>query len=347
MGTKSVEQGLNDQKNENDNNSLDDFDSISQALNDKNFEDLGRLMSAKDKEEALEKEEEEEENETVNDEDEGESSEKDGDESTDEVDESDESEAAKAAASTTGDDKDLQAELHRLRSDAGRVPFLQRQLAQLQRELRAQKARGTHETTEGSAPTTASPADLSSVELDAETKKEIEEMREIDPVLARTMERVAKLSIHTANSRANQVVDTFTKADEEQEEIRHLTEQKAILAQKIPQHEEVFASKEWSEWKNTLTPGQRAMAESSWASDVEQAIYAFAAEMRRHNGVPESAAGTQNPPQESEVRKARQEKMKSSPAVKPTAARHTEEFDADKAFAEMYNSIATANHIIK
>lgn len=349
MGTKQETDGLSQQtENNNDTStSLDDFDSIAEALSNKDFDNLGRLMAAdmkKDEEEEAPKDENEDE--TVTEEEEKEdSSEKDGNDSEEESQEQEAADPAASKASTK--DEDLQAELHRLRSDAGRVPFLQRQLAQLQRELRAQKARGTQVSSEGKKPATAAPVDLNSIELDPETKKDIEEMREVDPVLAKTMERVAKMAIHTANSRAEQVVDTFTQAEAEEEETRHLMEQKAILAQKIPQHDQIFQSREWSEWKETLTPGQRAMAESAWASDVEQAIYAFAAEMRRRNGVPEKAAASTTPAQESEVTKARQEKVKSSPAVKPAAAKHTEEFDADKAFTEMYNSIATANHIIK
>ena len=355
MGTKSTDNGLSDQNVNNDstNSSLDDFESIAEALSSKDFDNLGRLMSAKDeenKEAPKQDDEEDEEEDSVTNEGsdlEGKDGDDDSQDEPDE-DESNEKEAAESAASKPGNkDEDLQAELHRLRSDAGRVPFLQRQLEQLKRELRAQKARTTQPSSEGSKPVPASPADLSSIELDPETKKDIEEMREVDPVLAKTMERVAKMAIYTANSRAEHVVDTFTKAEQEEAETRHLMEQKAILAQKVPQHDQIFQSREWSEWKETLTPGQRAMAESSWASDVEQAIYAFAAEMRRRNGVQESAAGNTNPPQDSAVRKARQEKVKTSPAVKPTTAKHSEEFDADKAFMEMYNNIATANHIIK
>lgn len=350
----STEQSLSSNEKEvTSNTSLDDFDSISEALSSNNYENLSRLMTAKEKEGSENKEEEEEENVT---EDDNVASEEDDAEQEGEVsDESDEEEgseekekeaASQSAASTAKNiDEDLQAELHRLRSDAGRVPFLQRQLAELQRELRASKARSTQVSSEGKAKS----ADLTSVELDAETQKEIDELKEVDPVLARTIERIAKTAIFTANSRAEHVVDTLTQSEREQEEMKFLMEQKSILAQKIPQHEQIFASNEWKQWKDTLTPGQRALAESSYANEVEAAIYAFAAEMRRRQGVGANAAGeVQAPPAvDDKVKKARQEKVQASPEVKNPNAKQRQVFDEEQAFQEMYNQIGKANHILK
>lgn len=351
MGTKLDESGLSTNEKDNTNTSLDDFDSISEALLSEDPSNLSRLMAAKEEDKDSEKEEEEEEENVTEDED-NESEEDDTEEKGEDSEEQDEPEEdkeaaskSKSAASTANKDEDLQAELHRLRSDAGRVPFLQRQLAELQRELRASKARSTQVSSGGKV----NPADLTSVQLDEETQKEIDELKEVDPVLARTIERIAKTAIYTANSRADHVVDTLTQAEREQEEYKFLMEQKAILAQKIPQHEQIFSSQEWKQWKETLTPGQRALAESSYASEVETAIYAFAAEMRRRQGVQQNdAAGNQTPPAaDNTVKKARQEKIKASPEVKNPNAKQREAFDAEQAFQEMYNEIGKANHILK
>lgn len=336
--------GQSNGKNDKD-TSLEDFDAISQALYSNDHENLSRLMADK---EAPEEEVEEELEEEVTEEEEADSTDdgietKDDEDSSDDEDEEEEKpEAAPPAASTANKNDD--AELHRLRSDAGRVPFLQRQLAELQRELRAQKARTSHEPADSPAGKPAT-TDLSQVVLDEETQKEIDELREVDPVLARTMERIAKTAIFTANSRADHVVDTFTKAEQEQEEHRFLMEQKSILAEKVPQHEQIFASPEWKQWKESLTPNHRAMAESSYANEVEQAIYAFAADMRRlQGGGVESPAA---PHADSKIKKAREDKMSSSPEVKNPSAKKAKAFDPEAAYLEMYNQIAKDNHLLK
>lgn len=340
--------GKNKEENGTDTPAIDEFEAISMALASDDPTEIDRVMAAgsKDKEEAP-KDDAEDENAEDTDEDGEDTPEDDADKGDDQSDnETDEiDEAATSAASTAKpDDKDLQAELHRLRSDAGRVPFLQRQLAELQRELRAQKARtpATSASGTGDKPTSQ---DLSSVELDEDIKKDIEELREIDPVQANLIERVYKKAIFAANSRADHVVDTFTQTEREQEEFRFLSEQKAILAQKIPDHERIFAAPEWKQWKETLTPGQRAMAESAYANEVEQAIYAFAADMRRlHGGA--AAAQTETSEAAETVKKARAQKAAASPDVKATSAKKAEVLDDDAYFNEAYMQTMKDNHIL-
>lgn len=338
-----------------------EYDSIAKALNEGNSEELDRLMAASDddapKDEAKPPEEsgddanKEDDVPPKEDPEEDKSKEDDFDKllkddeppASDKKD--DKPEAAPSAASPAID-KELEQELHRLRSDAGRVPFLQRRLADLERELRAQKARTPNAGTDKTA--TSKPADLSSIELDEETQKELDELKEIDPVLARTLERMHKKAIAAANSRADHVVDTFTKSEQEAEEQRFFMEQKAELTRMIPQHEAVFAMPEWRQWKDTLTPGQRALAESAYASEVGQAIYAFAADMQRKNGNA-PAADTQdtsaNPPDKTAVAKARDRKVDADASVKSPAAKADEPFDEDKYFTEMYERERKNSHI--
>lgn len=345
---------------EQDNNK--EYDSIAKALNEGNSEELDRLMAAsgdeapkveekkpeesgddakKEDEVPLKEEKEEEENK----EDDFDKLLEDDEPPTSEKKE-EKSEAAKSAASPAID-KELEQELHRLRSDAGRVPFLQRRLADLERELRAQKARSSNAGTDTSTP--AKPADLSSIELDEETRKEIAAVAEYDPVVAKAIERMTKLAIHTAKAGDDRIVNTFTDSDREAEEQRFYMEQKAELTRMIPQHEAVFAMPEWRQWKATLTPGQLALAESSYASEVGQAIYAFAADMQRRSGT-QQAADTQdtpaNPPEKTDVSKARDKKVGAAAEVKNPAAKADEPFDEDKYFSEMYNKAGKDSHIL-
>lgn len=362
-GLSESEQNKNDTEDK-------DFGSIAKALSEGNQDELDRLMAVKeeDEEDPSKKKPDEspdtDEDDTKDEEeDTSEESKKEKEDEEDKDEESDDDdeplfeekkepekgkkkEAATPAASPATD-KNLEQELHRLRSDAGRVPFMQRRLAELERELRAYKARTPDSSKESKSAPTAEA--LAKIELDPDTKKEIEDLKEIDPVLARTLERVSKLAIHNANTRTDHVVETFTQSEREAEEQRFYMEQKAELSRMIPRHDEVFSMPEWREWKDTLTPGQRALAESAYANEVAQAIYAFADHMRRREGVTDEdgkTPSTPTPKPKTEVSEARSRKVGSTADVKSSAAKHDEPFDEDKYFREMYNKIGKDSHIL-
>lgn len=326
------------------------FGSIADALNSGDSEALERLMSAEVEED--EQEPEVEENEEVATpvevEDDSNSSEAEPEEKPDAETppegEAVESTATPAVEPPKDEVEDLRRELHRYKSDAGRVPFMQRRLVEMERELRAVKARTA---VDGVSPT----VDPSKVELDPETAAQIEELRSIDPIMAKTLERVAKAAVATASRKVESVVETYTQADQEAEDSRFYSEQKTALVQAVPQADAIFATPEWKAWKETLSPGRRAMAESAYAEEVVQAIYAFAADMQQQQGRAEAPA-TQvvaaAPAQEaSEVAQARQRKVNASAEVKNPSARGTVPFDEDKLFAEMYNQIGKESHILK
>lgn len=328
------------------------FTSLSKALESGDHEAIEKIMAEeeapeqeeeelKEEQEVLPEEKEEEEEEV------SEPSEKDSEKS------GEEEEEAASAASTADEEKEtpaektareieLEKELQRLRSDAGRVPYIQRRMAELEREVRAYKARES-QTTQGKAK----PTD---VELDEDTRKEIEALREVDPVMARTLERIAKAAISTAASKVDNVVTTFTQAEQEEDDYKFLMEQKSILVEKIPQADDIFASNEWREWKETLTPNQRAFAESSYAVEVEQAIYAFAAAMQAKQGAVQTNTAppaTAAPPEPSKVSEARERKTKAAAGVSAPAARKAVELDPDDYFKEMYKQIGKSSHILK
>jgi hypothetical protein len=258
-------------------------------------------------------------------------------------------EAAVPAASTATEKVDeleaLKKELHQYNSDAGRVPFMQRRLAELERELRATKARDVTNTSKGNA----SKPNTADIELDPDIQKDIDELREIDPVLAKTMERIAKAAAATSKQQVDHAVTTLTQQEQEAEDFRFYTEQKTRLLTEIPQAEQIFASPEWARWKDSLTPGRRQLAESGYADEVKQAIYAFAADMRAAN-----PASVQSPPVEdskpatpekTEVTEARQRRVDTSTQVPNPSAKKEETFDTEQAFREIYNELAKANHL--
>lgn len=344
-------------------NPTDDFDAISAAIESGDLAELDKLMEEQEKTEQ-EQEPEAENTDSADDgvsedtADDSNESDESEDSPTDEVENGEHSEkdkeevsteAAVTAASTdspTEREKELQKELQRYKSDAGRVPFVQKRLSELERELRAYKAREAQTTQSVNGKINATD-----VVLDEDTQREIDSLRETDPVMAKLFEKVAKTAIATARHNTDQVVTTLTQAEQEDEDYRFLMEQKQILLSEIPKADEIFATPQWKQWKDTLSPGQRAMAESSYASDVRQAVYAFAAAMQSLQApapTPVAAAPAAKVSTEAseKVKEARERKVAGSAEVKSSSPKKSVELDEEAFFREAYESIGKASHIL-
>ena len=335
MGTKPDTDGQSDT----DVTVSADFNAMAAAMDSGNFDELNRLMAVEGEETPAKTPNPDEPVETPED-------------TPDEPTEADtslepevdtpvtEPEAAPPAASTvqTPDElATLKQELHKLKSEAGRVSHMQRRTAQLEQELRALKARAPEVST-------AVPTDISKIQLDPETQQELDDLKEIDPVMARTLERIAKTAVLTANVKADTVVQAITQHDQEAEDQRFFLEQKSLLSEMIPNHDQIFASDQWREWKEKLSPGRRGLAESGYADEVAQAVYAFAADMQRLQQST-SPAPVVVPTPESAVTKTRARKVEQSADVRSTAPRTTAVFNEDDYFKEMYEKAASDNHI--
>jgi hypothetical protein len=236
---------------------------------------------------------------------------------------------------------------HRYSSDAGRVPYLQRRLAELERQTRApQQARSVNQVQEGkTAPVSAD--DLKNIELDPEMQRELDDLKDVDPVMAKALERSHKMAILTAQRRAEAMFQERDNIQTQIEDEKFYLEQKAELDRMIPQNPQIFQSQEWHQWKAGLTPGQRALAESGYASEVAQAIYAFAADMKSRLGTAEKPAEEKQPPSApSEVAEARARKAESSPEVKNPSAKTDRTPDEDQMFREFYKQIGKETHIL-
>lgn len=359
MGTKTENQSQSDT----DKQDLNEFNALATAMQAGNMDEVNRLMAVEDKVEEPEIAPEEEETPTPEDDSvEEEAPEEEVEETPEETDEDDKTpedpakgaKDTKVAAKAATPDKidteleELKQKLHRAQSDAGRVPYLQRQLTELQRELRAQRARATEDASQGKKPTTVGR--IEDVELDPETQEKIDNLRTIDPVMADALERSTKASIFHSNSRVEHAVTTLTEEDQRAEDQRFYIEQKSILTQRVPQADQIFASPEWSQWKEMLTPGQRALAESAYANEVEQAIYAFAQDMKRLNGQPAASTQTEQPEppvqEVTEVEKARERKKSGAVESKTPTARTTKPFDEQAIFEQFYNDIGKKDNIL-
>ena len=242
--------------------------------------------------------------------------------------------------SATDEVEALKAEIHRLRSDAGRVPFLQRRTAELERNLAElqRQAAVKPQSSEGDDPKT--------VELPKHLKDKVDKMREIDPDNADLLEAVFASAVLKAREDTDVQFKQVDAVRKQSEEENFVNEQYTALVSSIPTAPMIFKSPEWEAWKSRLTPAFRAMAESSYASEVGQAIHAFWVD---HPSLRPATATASTPTQQSNkqddaVAKARQSKLSTSVAVTAShPAKNGEEFDVEAAFKEAYESALPPN----
>lgn len=242
------------------------------------------------------------------------------------------------------DTESLRNELHRLKSDAGRIPFMQSRMKELERELREVKL-----SRKASEVSGADPEKAKSVEVPQNLKKKIDDLREVDPALADLLEDLTKSLRSETQETATKVVSSITETEREFDEQRTIHEQYENLLAEVPWAPQAFQSQEWKEWKNQLTPGRRAMAESMYADDVKIALTAFVQDMQARQGnansvqVPSQAP--ESNPEAERVKLERERKLASSGSSKTPTAKATQSLDPEAYFKDMYAQIQKDNHI--
>jgi len=159
-------------------------------------------------------------------------------------------------------------ENHRYKSDAGRVPSLQKRMAELEKRLNPSK--------DGTQTPDSSKSDV----FDDESKRVLAELRENDPVMADHME---KLLGSTTGKLRQQFDQRLREADQaELEQISDDLERAEYdrLITMAPYAPQVFKSPQWDAWKKQLRPADRAYAESSNADEVNAAIQWFGRDLQ-------------------------------------------------------------------
>lgn len=179
--------------------------------------------------------------------------------------------------------EEASAVTHKLKSDAGRVPALQRQLAALDTKLAEISAN----------PKGASDKDATTF---TPSSKALDVLQETDPELAAAL-RESMTSVYEAMqaesaNRSREITQTFIKSSRDEQ----LTNEWNKLVGVVPNAKEVFGSSEWHSWVEGLSPGMRGLAESDYADDVLIAL-------RQFSGA--GAAGTASPTKVQEQRAAR------------------------------------------
>lgn len=157
---------------------------------------------------------------------------------------------------------------HKIRSDEGRVPSLQRQNEELKRKLQGQRPEPQ-----------AAPAP------DAQSKSKLDEkiaaIREVDPVLADTLlslkEELAAPIREEVISRTEEIKSDLRQKDDE--DLWNRENSKLLAA--VPLAHEVFKHPQYKQWKEQQTEGILALATSIYAEDVLVAFDKFSKDMAK------------------------------------------------------------------
>lgn len=276
------------------------------------------------------------------------------DETSDEGTVEDKDEAAGDSAASTPAVKDekqeedeltkLRREMHELKSQAGRVPYLNRRTQELERELRQQRLNS--KVAEATIP--AQSKDESKSEIPDKIKQRIAALREIDSDTAdilQDMWEATQAEKSKAADAVKTVVTEFSDAEAQRQEQEFLNQQYDSLVKEVPYAPKVFASKEWTEWKEQLTPGRKALAESVYADEVKIAINAFVSDMQaRYGGAQKQAPAAVTPVVDqqqaeaaSKVQENRERKLKANvDTTSATAKPNKQQMDEDALFKDYY-----------
>lgn len=331
--TKESEQGLNDPKN---NEEL--FAEISKAVSEGNTEEVNRLFevgeSLSDSQTPPDAKDDGHEaaNEAA---DTGSSPDK-----TDSPETSATPEAAPDAASAKANDQpDIKAlldKIHRLESAAGRVDYLQARLTQLEREKKIAAKQQAEKPAE-----TPTPAPRKSDE-------KIQKLKAIDPDMAETLETLRE-ELEKEFETKFSPKQTESEVNQEDSDIQAELERLRRVHQDTDQILYGPARPLWDQWKSTLTPEQRAWAESDRAEEVSAALFAFKQAVSASQQTPPAAAQSATPeetPADDKSAQARERKLRGSTTSTNPAIKSKGVSDVDKLFSEMYNEIQQRDGLV-
>lgn len=242
--------------------------------------------------------------------------------------------------------KEAQEELARLRqvdlkyrSESGRVPYLQRKLAELEKKLQTDQ------------PPSAA-ASSGQVIDDKELQEALAQIEEVDPVTAKAF----KLLHQKTEGSVKKTQSIFEQRDEE----ALLQREYQKLVQVAPQAPQVFQLPEWQMWKEEQTPGVREAASSAYADDVLFAMEKFARDMRAKypelaepaakepvkEEVETPAAPAIDPKQAAVVEQRTRRLAATNPSsAAPAPQKKEEPSDPEALFAELYKQVQKKDHL--
>lgn len=176
----------------------------------------------------------------------------------------------------------LSKENHALRSQAGRVPHVQRRLQELDKKLEELNKAHT------------SPSSQPSAKVTAKVEEILKGIKETDPELAKAV----ALAIASATDEVAGDVTSREIASLQSQRETELSQYRDAEAQRFlemyPNAAEVVKAPSWIEWESKQSPGIRKLCGSDNADDLSYAFEKYAADMVKQH--PELAAKVGTPP---------------------------------------------------
>lgn len=163
----------------------------------------------------------------------------------------------------------LSAENHSLRSQAGRVPHVQRKLQEIDEKLKELDKRS------------ASPSSRPSTTIAPKLMETLKAIGDTDPELAKTIaDAISQATDGVTEDLVNRERENLTLSRENALK-DYRDEQVNVLLDQYPNAPEVFKSPQWKEWKTNQSARMQDFAASDTAEDVIFAFEKFAADMKR------------------------------------------------------------------
>lgn len=160
----------------------------------------------------------------------------------------------------------LGKENHALKSQAGRVPHVQRRLKELEERLEALNK--------------PSPANHPSATIQPKVLEQLKGIRESDPELADAVAKAIELATSGIAAETVARQRELLELQRNQELESYQAEQIGLLLEMVPNAKEVVASPQWSEWKNAQSADIVRLAESDDAQSVALAMRLYGDAMR-------------------------------------------------------------------
>lgn len=162
----------------------------------------------------------------------------------------------------------LSKENHALKSQAGRVPHVQRKLKELDQKLEELNQKAT------------SPSNHPSAAIQPKVLEKLKGIRETDPELADAIAAAFAEAIPgLANDALSREKETLTLLRQQEAEA-YQAAQVDILLERFPNAAEVVASPSWLEWKKQQSEDVLHLAESDHADGVALAFELYARDMK-------------------------------------------------------------------
>lgn len=222
----------------------------------------------------------------------------------------------------------VKQENHNLRSQAGRVPHLQRQVQQIDKKLEELNKHAT------------SPSSRPSTKLTEKISPKLAKLREADPELA---DILAAVLADATDGVATDLWDAEAQSlqNQRQEVAKEIKEAEVSrLLEMYPNAPEVFASPTWKTWEASQSRHMQMMANSDTAEDVAWAFQKYAEDMvKLHPELAQKQVATTATNDEAARIEAERERKKQTTVVvgSPTPpGRQTQPTD-DKALFESFS----------